>query len=87
MEEIYEVIGVDVKKGEYQGHPYENVYLLCRSTIKGSIAGTSAVRSLKVKKADFAKICDGFQPEDLYGKKITPYNNSFQQLVRVVVVK
>lgn len=87
MDEIYEVIGVDVKKGEYQGHPYENVNLLCRSTAKGSIAGCSSVRSLKIKKADWSKIVEGFSPEEMYGKKITPYNNSFQQIAKIVVVK
>lgn len=86
MAEKFEIIGVDRKTGDYQGHPYANIYLHCKTVSNASIAG-KCVKSFKIKESEISTLFAGYSLNDLIGRKFTPFYNQYQQISMVQVDK
>lgn len=85
----YKIVGIEKKKGEYQGHPWENFYFHCEllNPENPPIAGI-VVKSIKVGNKDIANFSQGYTVDSsMIGRIFTPLYDEYTNLVGCQWVK
>ena len=85
---MIKVVGYEKKKGSFTNQQtgevivYDNVILYCINDHVENVQGCY-VSEIKVKSSDFAKICSGYEPDDLINKEIKPYYAPYGNRVKL----
>lgn len=88
---MLKIVGVQRMGGEFQGKPYDNLYLHCLNDApsKPTIAG-DVCETLKIKWAEKSQVFGGLVETDsdlraLIGSAATPFYDRFGRVLRVEI--
>lgn len=85
---MIKVVGFERKKGTFTNQQtgesidYDNIILYCTNDAVDNVQGCY-VSEIKVKSADFSKICCGFKPEELLDHEIKSYYAPYSNRVKL----